>query len=251
MTMPELTAYSFAQPLLPIAPAARRRAWMDEAKDHWPNRCLPLLIANESGWTLANPVAFEAVWGGDEKPESIQIEFKGEHDRLHPPVVSHFGFGVLTWSIPYVFRTPPGYNLLARGPANLPKDGIWPLEGVVESDWAFANFTMNWKFTRADSPVTFDAEEPFCMIVPQRRGELETFEPRVRPLRSDDELATEFELFRANRDTMQINKFFSKYVDELKAYRTDWEGHYYRGLAPSGRPAETHQTRLKLREFRD
>ena len=245
----ELLAFGIAQPLLPIVPAPRRRAWMDEAKDHWPNRCLPLLIANESGWTIPNPISFEATWNGDESPEGVRIELSGAHAPLPPPVVSHFGFGVITWAIPYVFRTPPGYNLLARGPANLPKDGIWPLEGVVETDWAFANFTMNWKFTRADHPVSFEAGEPFCMIVPQRRGELEAFEPRMRQLQLDSELAAEFELFAANRQTMQINKFFSKYVDQLGSYKTDWEGHYYRGLAPSGRPAETHQTRLNLQQF--
>jgi uncharacterized protein DUF6065 len=246
----ELLAFSFTRPLLPIVPAVRRRAWMDEAKDHWPNRCLPLLIANESGWTIPNPVPFEAVWNGDESPDGVQIEFSGRREPVPAPVVSHFGFGVVTWSIPYVFRTPPGYNLLARGPANLPKDGIWPLEGVVETDWAFANFTMNWKFTRVDHPVAFEADEPFCMIVPQRRGELEAFEPRMREVQSDAGLAAEFEIFEAGRQTMQINKFLSKYVDELEAYKKDWEGDYYRGRAPSGRPAQTHQTRLKLQEFR-
>ncbi|HEX6490749.1 MAG TPA: DUF6065 family protein [Gaiellaceae bacterium] len=246
----ELLAFSFTQPLLPISPAARRRAWMDEAKDHWPNRCLPLLIANESGWTIPNPISFTATWNGDESPEGVRIEFSGEHDPQPPPVVSHFGFGVITWAIPYVFRTPPGYNLLARGPANLPKDGIWPLEGIVETDWAVANFTMNWKLTRIDHSVSFEAGEPFCMIVPQRRGELEAFEPRVRQLESEPGLASEFELFAANRQTMQINKFLSKHVEELESYKTDWEGHYYRGLAPSGRPAQTHQTRVSLKKFR-
>ena len=49
---------------------------------------------------------------------------------------SHFGDGILTWHLPILFRTPPGYNLLVRGPANYPKDAVSPLEGIVETDWA-------------------------------------------------------------------------------------------------------------------
>ena len=45
------------------------------------------------------------------------------------PMSSHFGYGILTWTLPYLFRTPPDWNLLARGPSNLPKDGIQALEG--------------------------------------------------------------------------------------------------------------------------
>src|SRR3712207_8402233 len=34
------------------------------------------------------------------------------------PARSHFGSGILTWNLPFLFRTPPGYNLHVRGPAN-------------------------------------------------------------------------------------------------------------------------------------
>ena len=138
------------------------------------------------------------------------------------PVRSHFGFGVVTWNIPYVFRTPPGFNLLARGPANWPKDGACALEGLVETDWAFANFTMNWKLTRPDHPVTFEEGEPFCMIVPQRRGELESFDPEVCDMSDDAELSAEFREFAQNRDALQIKKFASAHVPELEEYKTEW-----------------------------
>jgi hypothetical protein len=243
-----LLAFAFAKPLLPIVPAPRRRQWMEKAKDRWPNRCLPLLVANEAGWTLLNPNPFRATWDGRESPEGVTIEFEGDAPRP-APVRSHFGFGVITWNIPYVFRTPPGYNLLARGPANWPKDGVCALEGLVETDWAFANFTMNWKLTRADHPVSFEEGEPFCMIVPQQRGELEDFAPEVCDIASDPELKAEFENFAQNREAMQIKKFASRYVPELESYKTDWERHYYKGLSPSGNPAPEHQVKLNLAEF--
>src|SRR5262249_11468483 len=150
-------------------------------EDMWANRCLPLLVANQGGWVLLTPVPFEATWSGEPSPSGTTIEFSDE--LPHPrPVASHFGYGIVTWAVPFLFRTPPGYNLLARGPANWPKDGISPLEGLVETDWAVTTFTMNWKITRPDVTVRFEEREPFCMIVPQRRGELEAFRPRFEEL---------------------------------------------------------------------
>ena len=67
-------------------------------------------------------------------------------------VSSNFGYGIVTWYLPYLFRTSPGYNLWVRGPVNSPKDGIVPLEGLVETDWAEATFTVNWKITRPLCP---------------------------------------------------------------------------------------------------
>ena len=68
----------------------------------------------------------------------------------------NFGHGVLTWHLNYLFRTSPGYNLYARGPANWPKDGIVPLEGIIETDWSVATFTMNWKVTVKNQPIDFE-----------------------------------------------------------------------------------------------
>ena len=75
-------------------------------------------------------------------------------------VQSHFGEGVITWNIPFLFRTSPGYNLLVRGPSNWIKDGVQALEGIVETDWAVQTFTMDWKFTRPRRWVRFEADEP-------------------------------------------------------------------------------------------
>lgn len=246
----ELIALAFTRPLVPIVPAPRWREWMETAKDRWPNRCLPLLVANESGWALLNAHRFTAVWSGEERPEGVTIEFDGETPHP-PPVKSHFGFGVLTFTIPYVFRTPRGYNLLARGLANYPKDGICALEGLVETDWSFANFTMNWRFTRAGHRVTFEEGEPFCVVLPQRRGELEAFRPEIRDIASDPTAKEEFELFAQNRERMQIMKFAAGHVadPELEPYKTDWERQYYQGFAPSGTRAPEHQITRTLTEF--
>ena len=244
----QLLALEFTRPRVEIVPAPRWREWMETAHNRWPNRCLPLLVANESGWALLNPHPFEAVWDGREEPDGVTIDFDGSAPQPEP-VRSHFGFGVVTWNIPYVFRTPPEFELLARGPANWPKDGVCALEGLVETDWSYANFTMNWKLTRPGLRVRFEEGDPFCVIVPQRIGDLERFAPEVRGLASDPDAAEEFATFARNREHMQLLKFASPHVPELESYKKEWERHYYKGLSPSGKPAPRHVVKRELAEF--
>src|SRR4051794_6110184 len=220
---------------------------MNETHERWANRCLPLLVANESGWVIRNPVGFTATWSGEAAPSAVTIAF--DEDVPSPPVVSHFGYGVITWSVPYLFRTPPGYNLLARGPANAPKDGIGPLDGLVETDWAVSTFTMNWKLTTPDRAVGFDAGEPYCMLVPQRRGELEAFEPSVRDIGDDPELQRRLALFFESRRQLHVKHEAARVLPGFEDLATDWEQDYFRGKTADGEPAPEPQTRLQLRRF--
>jgi hypothetical protein len=221
---------------------------MNEAFERWPNRCLPLVLANEAGWILLNPIAFTAVWDGGETTSGLVVEFD-EHVSSPAPVTSHFGHGVITWQVPYLFRTASGYNLLARGPSNWPKDGVCALEGLVETDWAVATFTMNWKLTRPDHPVRFEVDEPFCMIVPQRRGELERFRPAVREIESDPATAASVQAWVESRHELQVRKFLAQYSAEHQDATRAWQQHYWRGTTPDGTQAPEHQIRLNLPEF--
>lgn len=221
---------------------------MNETEERWANRCLPLLMANEAGWVLLNPLAFQATWDGGGSTDALTIEFE-ERDVQLRPAESHFGYGIVTWTVPYLFRTPPGYNLLARGPANWPKDGVAPLEGLVETDWSVATFTMNWKLTRPNHSVTFEADEPFCMIVPMRRGELRSFQPQVRDIRSDPKAHAGAETYAESRHELVVQKFLGRYARDFESARLAWQRHYFRGLSPSGQPAPEHETTLSLPAF--
>jgi hypothetical protein len=144
-----------------------------------------------------------------------------------------------------MFRTPPGYNLLARGPSNWPKDGAYALDGIVETDWAVATFTMNWKITALNRPVLFDAGEPFCMVVPQRRGELEEFQPKIVELEDDSDVAAAFARWSESRSRFLAGLS----IADDEALKQQWEKHYFRGTAPDGTMAPLHQTKLHLRGF--
>ena len=146
-----------------------------------------------------------------------------------------------------LFRTPPGYNLLVRGPANYPKDAVSPLEGIVETDWATSSFSMSWQITRKMMPVRFEVDEPICMIVPQRRGELEEFAPEIRPIESDEEVRRKHEFFLRSRNELgQAQAATNTALGE----RVPWQGDYTRGRHSDGEAgALDHQTRIHLRPF--
>jgi hypothetical protein len=249
---PELIAYHLSgRRRLELEPAPVARDWM-AGDGNQARRCLPMLIANQSGWLIRNPYAFRAIWDGGDSATATSVE-PLEDVRGPEAVLSDFGFGIVTWLVPYVFRTPPGWNLLARGPANWPRDGASPLEGVVETDWTSATFTMNWKLTRPGQPVTFDAGEPFCMVVPQRRGELEAFDPQVRDVADEPEVEAGFEAFKRSRHEHQARQFAALFARGTEKMRGDWQRHYFKGAGADGRaaPPGEHQTKLRLGRFRD
>src|SRR5207253_8050013 len=150
------------------------------------------------------------------------------------------------WTMPYLFRTSPGYNLLARGPANWPKDGATPLEGVVETDWSVATFTMNWKLTRPGLPVRFEQHEPFCMLVPQPRGGLRSFRTAIRDVRSDPDIYTGVQEWEERRHRLSMQKFLGSYSRDFEDSRLEWQQDYFRGRSPDGKTATEHETQLRL-----
>lgn len=235
--MPELIAYRTGGIPLEIVPAPATRTWMEERPGT--NRCLPLRAANQWGWVLLNPVAFVAEWNGGSNPGDVRLTSHGQADP--PPVSSHFDDGIITWTIPYLFRTSPGWWLLVKGPGNQPKDGATSLEGLVETDWAVATFTHNWKLTRPNLSVHFRAREPFCCIVPQLSDSLSSFETSIHGMREDQALLEDFLAWRDSRATFM--------ADADRGRR--WQKHYFAGRLPHGRsaPPGAHRTTIRLSRF--
>jgi hypothetical protein len=243
---PKLIAYRTGHwPPMRLVAAPADRDWMDATPKRFANRCLPLRIAAQAGWFVLNSHAVRVTWNGGNGTSDIEIEsLSGEEVSF---ARSHFGSGILTLTLPFLFRTPPGYNLQARGPANWPKDGAYPLEGIVETDWLEATFTMNWKLTRANLPVIFEVGEPICMIVLRRRGELEAFEPEIREIGEEPALASSYERWADSRE--KFNRDLG--VPESEAVKRGWQKDYVRGMTVGGSRAKEHQTKLRLKDFAD
>lgn len=247
--MPVMRLDAFAvtpESIVSISPAPARRAWMEATHERFANRCLPLLMANQAGWmiTLEEPVT--VTWSGRDGQGEVSVEGS---PRVQESVASHFGSGIVTFKLPWLFRAEPGYNLLVRGPVNLPKDGIAPLEGIVEVDWSFAPFTMNWQITRPRVPIHFSPGEAIAMLVPQRRGELEAFDPRLGELDDDREIAAAYRAWREDRA-----RFLRDLAEgEEAAVKAGWQKDYFQGKGPLGRDAGEatgHQTKMTLSPFR-
>lgn len=240
-----LTAYRVSAAPFGLVPAAAGRSWMERTPERYAYRCLPLVIANQAGWFITAGTEVRSRWNGGRRKEDLEVEL-GTNDG-HPVAESHFGSGILTWHIPFLFRTPPGYNLLARGPANWPLDGASPLEGLVEADWSVATFTMNWQLTRPHHEVVFAAGFPVAMIVPQPRYDLERFDPAIRLIGADPELDLAYREWRRERE--RFNQDLAR--PGSAAAETRWQRHYFHGTSPSGVEAPQHQVKLNLKPFAD
>ena len=115
-----LIAYRIGNsPKMSLAAASANRDWMDGTDRRFANRCLPMLIANQAGWKIRNGRAFRAMWLDRADLDGVVIEPTGATPCA---ASSHFGHGILTFILPFLFRTPPGISLHLRGPANAPKD---------------------------------------------------------------------------------------------------------------------------------
>lgn len=132
------------------------------------------------------------------------------------------------------------------GPPSSVRDGIAPLSGVVETDWSPYTFTMNWKLTRPDHWVRFEADEPFCHLLPVERAMVEDVRPRYLPIEAAPALKAQFEAWSASR-----NAFQRRMRDAPPSKPADkWQKLYYRGVDPTGAPgAPDHRTKLTLAPF--
>lgn len=144
-----------------LRPSPLRRAWMDAAPHAY--HCLPLVVANQWGWQVLCPTDVAVTWDGHDSTAALAIELADP--RFAPAILSRFGRGIVTFSPPWLFRTPPGWDLLVKGPGNRWKPNAAPLEGVVETWWLPYTFTFNWKLIEPGT-VRFARGESLAQLVP-------------------------------------------------------------------------------------
>jgi hypothetical protein len=227
-----------------LVPGRPQRAWMDQFSARHPYRCLPLSMANSSGWELLCPTSFTAEWNGGLMQTDITLRPDNPHPDFHKLASSHFSHGVLTFHAGYLFRTPPGWSMWVMGPPNLAKDGIQPLAGVVETDWLPFPFTMNWLFTRPGR-IRFERGEPFCFITLIEHRKMEQVDPVVRALESNPVMQGQFEAW--NRQRTDFNRRLAG--GDPAAAKEAWQRFYFKGEMPEdlGAAPETHTNKRRLR----
>ena len=143
-----------------LRPSPARRHWMDELPHAY--KCLPLVVANQWGWQVLCPTDVVATWDGRPGLEGLRVEVP---PQFVPAIKSQFGAGIITFSPPWLFRTPPGWDLYLKGPSNRWKPNCVPLEGVIETWWLNYTFTLNWKLVQPGT-VVFRQGESLGQLLP-------------------------------------------------------------------------------------
>jgi len=222
-----------------LEPAPSDRDWM-AANNRHAYKCLPLTISNAAGWVIRSPVTFTATWSGSEAKGSTGIIFEDAYNHYAGAITDHFGAGIVTFNIPWLFRANrPGVALRVSGPPNMPKQNAQPLEGIVEIDWLPFTFTCNTKIIKPGIPVAFAKGEPIAFVSPVSLDLVEAARPRIRPLAADPELAAAYNEW--NRLRRQFN------ADPTRG-AGDWQK-FYHGATDRYSPPPTHRTSVSIPEF--
>ena len=229
--------------LVEIVPGKPERSWMDRTNNKFAYRCTPLTIANTSGWQFLSPIDFEITWDGGTSTDSLKFTTPDGKDASQFNIVfSHFGYGIVTFSIPYLVRTSPGWAIWVRGAPNTNKGPIVPLDGVVETDWLPFTFTMNWRMI---TPTTarFRRGEPFCFVTLVPHSILDSVEPIIRNIEDEPELNSELEQWSESRKS--FNDLLNSGNDEIN--RTKWQKNYTQGKNPFGSDPSFHKSKRRLK----
>lgn len=223
-----------------IVPARAERDWMDAFHMRFPYRCLPLTMANTTGWEILCPTDVRICWNGGKDKKDVTVSCR-DPQAAHF-VQSHFSHGIVTFHTGYLFRTQPQYALWAGGAPNHVKDGIHALTGLVETDWLPFPFTMNWKMTRPGI-VRFKKDEPFCFIQLIEHHKMDDVKPVIRKIEDDPALQKEYETWTRSRSAFNANLENG----HQETIRQAWQKFYFKGKKPDGMDqAEGHINRRRL-----
>jgi hypothetical protein len=239
----KLNCFALSDSAPKIAPARAARQWMDEFPDRHAYRCLPLSIANAHGWDILCPVPLAIDWNGGPRTEDLTVRplKDGDDEALVSAFCrSHFSSGIVTFHTDYIFRTDDAWDLLATGPFNSPKEGIYPLTGIIESNWLPYPFTMNWQLTRPGT-IVFEKDEPFCFIFLIKKRSVLDCRPEIHDIVADPELAERHQTFAVAR-----NGFMERFhASDENTLRDPWLKHYFKGRYADGAVVDDHVNKLR------
>ena len=231
-----------------IRPAQARREWMDRTPDRYAYRCVPLSAANTMGWEILSPVTCEFLWNGLTPPDQLFI-YQLKKERFGPR--SHFGSGVVTWELPFLFQTPPNFGMVVCGPANHDHAHITPMDGFVRTDWLPFPFTVNWRITAKGESIRFERGEPIARVFPFPLTVLEQTPLELRDLADNPTLQRQFNEWSTQRRAcyQQRQKQTATGSSEL-CRESGWRKNYVRGVG-SESAEQKHQSVFRCQPVND
>lgn len=151
----------------------------DKVEDLTIKRCIPVLDAFTSGYTLVTTEDY--IFEYDKKNDVTNIKggknIMNKSITMHPiaqigdmPVSPEFIKYAYKWSNPYLIKTPKGYSTLFTHPLNQPDLPFYTLTGVVDTDTyimpVLFPFLMKNNFSG-----TLPAGTPIVQIIPFKRDD--------------------------------------------------------------------------------
>lgn len=194
----DINVYQYPNSPVEIKTLSPKREWM---KDTGAYHCPPMMMGNTFGWYIELEESLTLNWNGNPMPGSVKITLTDSGEDAPPGIANdNFGSGVITFPIPRrpMFETPENYSLLVYGPPNLWIDGIYPLTGIVETDWSASPFTMNWKITKTNEDILLPKGHPILCFIPINLKDIESFKINFKDIESWDRL-DELKFFQASR----------------------------------------------------
>ncbi len=227
-----------------IRPSPVKRDWMDAVPSGYIYRCIPMLAANTMGWELLNPADTAIIWDGGERIENLKIACQ---ERGLFTANSHFGSGIATWYVPFLFKTSPDLGLYVCGPTNHEKKNARALEAFVRTDWLPFPFTVNWQVNHANTETYFKKGEPIAQIIPFPLRLIDETRLEITTLSSDPGFKAEVEAFgnarAANVAAQRANIAKSKNNDSTPSQEGVYNAQYVKSKSNKGHTP--HQTIFK------
>lgn len=155
--------------------------------------CQPVTTASAFGYYVFPPIDLSLKWNGVDIEWTYKgagewyplgaaqfPDFSAYFDKRVPKDIKGFsppfiGSGtkpanVQLWT-GLIARTAPGYSLLVRAPANLPRSRGYDLyEGIIETDAWFGPLFTNMRLARTDAPIEISADWPLLQVQPIPRA---------------------------------------------------------------------------------
>lgn len=208
-----------------------KRAWFNKIF----YKCLPLSIANKYGFSVSVPFGFDLEWNGGDKTDDLLIylheDEKMYQGKNHVSIKSHFGYGILTISIPVVLKTPPGINLMVMPPPNYITPNLMPMFGVVETDNLRYTFTFNIKVIIPGIRISVYAYSPIAAFMPIPRN----FADRFELINGLDMFSNEF--INEEKKIVQEHDIIRNNLQEKEM----WDRTYFTGTDIRGNVFNEHQ----------
>jgi hypothetical protein len=205
-----------------ISRPSKKRDWFDPHFYY----CRPLVIGNQQGFVVHANFDFTLFWNGGKNAEDVTVKILENNQETQTPLIlTNFGHGVVSFSYPFMLRTPPGINILTMAPPNEIMDNLTVLSGSVESDNLRHPFTFNIRINKPNIITYIGKGTPLSAFIPIKRYFSENFEIKMAEELFDESLIIEEDqvfldsenrrIFTQQNNYEKLDKDYFKGIDLL------------------------------------